>query len=373
MTNPPSPNPDDISSLSDALQPPSHGALPTGEPLAQVLSGPSEYHSQLPGPGFLGAVGWIVVYIVVQVVCVFPIILIKALQHPSGLNGVMSEMKEDATLVDLLLVLSFVAAVGIGLLFRSRRALGIRGIPAGHAAIIVLLILPLLLVNLQLASWIGKVTRTGTPPEGPGAYKQLAEQALITVLFLGGFLAAAGEELFFRGFIGRGLVARYGVGLGVFLTALLFGVMHCDSREHVVGTMLLGIGVQSVFLITKTLAAPVLLHMLNNGVAFGLMKLASQLDHADLLGLSEDEFPLPLVVSALVAVLALFVLLYRTRTQWVLRDGGVWSPGYMTAEMPPAHLEAQAQRRTAGRYTILAAVAGWCMFAGVASWYVLNA
>ena len=45
------------------------------------------------------------------------------------------------------------------------------------------------------------------------------------------------EELMFRGFLGRGLVARHGLGVGVLLTSLLFGLVHLDP-PHVVATAL---------------------------------------------------------------------------------------------------------------------------------------
>src|SRR5207253_8679607 len=47
------------------------------------------------------------------------------------------------------------------------------------------------------------------------------------------------EELWFRGFLGRGLVGSYGRVAGVLLTSLFFGLMHLDP-PHVVVTFVIG-------------------------------------------------------------------------------------------------------------------------------------
>ena len=47
------------------------------------------------------------------------------------------------------------------------------------------------------------------------------------------------EELWCRGFLGRGLVEHYGVILGVLLTSFLFGLIHGDPHQ---GTMAMLMG-----------------------------------------------------------------------------------------------------------------------------------
>jgi tetratricopeptide (TPR) repeat protein len=174
-----------------------------------------------------------------------------------------------------------------------------------------------------------------------------------------------GEEAFCRGFLGRGLVARAGPALGVLLTALLFGLLHIDP-VRVCATAVLGVGLHVAYLSARSLWAPVLLHALHNGLVFAATRLAQDAD-LDLTGQYDAAHLAPsLVVTAGVAVLLLFVLFYRTRTRWLLPDGGEWSPGYVTAEMPPASVEAVARPRRAGQAAVLAGTAGYLAFAGVA-------
>src|SRR5439155_12488105 len=72
-----------------------------------------------------------------------------------------------------------------------------------------------------------------------------------------------------------------------------------------------------------------------------------------------------LVLAAGAAVLLLFFHFFRTRTRWLLPGGEVWSPGYVTAEMPPAEVEAVARSLWPGRVTLLAGAVGYLAFAGV--------
>ncbi len=72
-----------------------------------------------------------------------------------------------------------------------------------------------------------------------------------------------GEELWCRGFLGRGLVGRYGVGLGVVFTSFFFGLIHVDPPQGAMA-MLLGLWLHFVYLTTRSLYLPMLLHFLNN-------------------------------------------------------------------------------------------------------------
>ncbi len=51
---------------------------------------------------------------------------------------------------------------------------------------------------------------------------------------------ALGEELVFRGVIGRGLIARWGLPAGVLITSVMFAAIHVHPA-HVVGVIPVGI------------------------------------------------------------------------------------------------------------------------------------
>lgn len=82
---------------------------------------------------------------------------------------------------------------------------------------------------------------------------------------------AIGEELVFRGLIGRGLVRRWGTPLGVLLTSLLFAAAH-GAPAHALATFPIGLALHFVYLATGNLWAPITLHALVNALAVALMK-----------------------------------------------------------------------------------------------------
>jgi tetratricopeptide (TPR) repeat protein/membrane protease YdiL (CAAX protease family) len=256
---------------------------------------------------------------------------------------------------------SFLALVGLVWLRlgpQTRHALALRGTRWLHLVLVLLLLPPFIVLseeivvhvtrgldavlgpqtgNLEMA-WQGAAAQPATPLAYirfiDQLYEKLARQPWAVVLFVGCLLPGIGEEIFFRGFLGRGLVARYGPVLGVFFTSLLFGVMHIDPVQACY-TLVLGIGLHIVYLTTKSLCGPILLHTLYNVVGFTLCKLRleGRLDLGDGMG-SPTLSPL-LALMALSAVVVLVVLFYQTRVRWVLPDGSAWSPGYVTAEMCP--------------------------------------
>lgn len=85
-------------------------------------------------------------------------------------------------------------------------------------------------------------------------------------VFLIGVGPGITEELWCRGFLGRGLVARYGVVAGVILTSFFFGAIHVDPRQGAYA-MVMGLVLHFVYLATRSLWMPMLLHFINNATA----------------------------------------------------------------------------------------------------------
>jgi hypothetical protein len=110
----------------------------------------------------------------------------------------------------------------------------------------------------------------------------------------------------------------------------------------------MGIFLQIVYLTTKTLLAPMLLHALHNFLAIVVArpKLFSGDLQSWLVGINRGELLSPLLLlSAFAAATTICLLLYLTRTRWRLPNGAVWNPGYVTAETPPTMLKARARLR----------------------------
>ena len=179
-----------------------------------------------------------------------------------------------------------------------------------------------------------------------------SQMPVLLVLIGGCLLPAVGEEVMFRGFLGRGLVARYGLVGGTLLSAIMFSAMHIDPVQAS-GILVLGIALQGVYIVTRSLLAPVLLHGVNNGVAFAF----AAMDPASL-----DAVHLPWLVVGTAALANIHpggADVRSLRRSWVCPDGEVpWTPGFVTAEAPPAGVLARCcVRRPAIKWVVLAAIA----------------
>jgi membrane protease YdiL (CAAX protease family) len=142
-----------------------------------------------------------------------------------------------------------------------------------------------------------------------------------------------GEELWCRGFLGRGLVGRYGPVLGVVFTSFFFGLLHVDPAQGL-AVMLMGLWLHFVYLTSRSLWLPMLLHFLNNALAVVASRIPALKD--------VDEAPgaIHLVVYAGAAVLLAVVgwALYQSRARLVAEDGSgpaPWRPAYPGVEYPP--------------------------------------
>jgi hypothetical protein len=188
--------------------------------------------------------------------------------------------------------------------------------------------------------------------------QQLAQTASLPVLLLIiAVMPAIAEELVFRGVIGRGLVARWGIVPGVLITSCLFAAVHFHPA-HALAVVPLGIAMHLVYLATRSFWAPVLLHFLNNAWATAATKMAA----ADAANAADPQASPVLLLASVTAVVVLAALLYRTRTRYVRDDGQEWDPGYFTVEAPPA---TEALRRDFGAITgrnLLTAGSAWAAF-----------
>ena len=85
---------------------------------------------------------------------------------------------------------------------------------------------------------------------------------LITVL-----IAPIVEEFIFRGVIMQRLAVKWGITAGVLISSFIFGILHGD----ILGAFVFGIFMSLLYINTRTLLVPIACHMLNNGLAFGLL------------------------------------------------------------------------------------------------------
>lgn len=282
----------------------------------------------------------------------------------------LESLADYASVMAFLSTLTFaVVAVGIVLiLFRTRaaRVIGLRGLSPQQWVLVLLAVFPIQI----LASEVTNVAHEFLPQLNAEMLEGLIHENLLFLFFGVCLFPAVGEEIFFRGFLSRGLVAHYGVFWGTLITALLFGAMHVDPVQAS-GAFVLGIVLQFIFLATRSITGVIVMHMLNNFFAF---LAARNVDVFPIPGLSVSSddgivhTPIVLLLAAGAASITLLVLFYQTRTHWVLPNGERWSPGYVTAQPPPAAVAARAVSPLPNFGISIVALASYASFVAAVIW-----
>src|SRR6056297_218806 len=81
------------------------------------------------------------------------------------------------------------------------------------------------------------------------------------IFFVGAVFAPLVEEIIFRGIIVERFGAKYGYKSAVILSSFLFGVLHMD----IIGAFVFGVVLSVLYLRTRSLLLPFLIHAANNG------------------------------------------------------------------------------------------------------------
>jgi len=316
----------------------------------------------LPHPHLGWALLWVLMFWGMQFLAGVPVAMIVVASAVSSGQRSPEELNrrlEDAT-VWMVPVGTFVTvlwAVAVAALFYRRafgQRLALRGMPLQHWAITLLLVLPLAVLASEVTNYAADA-RQWILDRLPGLSQVLSEFNMEVlsefaalpwpvVLLAACLFPAVGEEIYCRGFLGRGLVAHHGVWWGVLLSSLLFGVMHVEPVQAL-GAFALGVGLHYVYLTVRSLLAPIVIHLLNNAFAFWAFRSFESYPIPGVTPLpdgSQVHTPPALLASSGLAATGLCYLLYATRTRWLLPDQTEWTPGYVTAEEPPASLSALA-------------------------------
>ncbi|MCA9142954.1 MAG: CPBP family intramembrane metalloprotease [Planctomycetaceae bacterium] len=308
-----------------------------------------------PHPHIGWAILWMFAFWVVQIgvsvaVAMVAMGLAIAQGHNSATQIERAMANASVVMIPIGTLFSVITSVVIAYIFYRRQfgvRLALRGMTRLQCLTSVLAVLPLAVIASEITNCAGEVL----PSFNAEVLSQFAASPWPIVFVAACLFPAIGEEIFCRGFLGRGLVANHGVVAGVLLASLLFGVMHIDPVQSV-GAFVLGIGLHFVYLTTRSLLAPMLVHMLNNAFAFWLMQNYTWCPLPGLSPLPDDtpvHTPWGVMITAIVACAALLGVLYQTRTRWMLasdhaQDEGdqEWSPGYVTAERPPRDVPCHA-------------------------------
>lgn len=144
-----------------------------------------------------------------------------------------------------------------------------------------------------------------------------------------------GEELWCRGFLGRGLIGNYGVVFGIIASSFFFGLIHLDPCQGTMA-MVMGLWLHFVYVTTRSLLLPMLLHTINN--SFGvLITRAPQLQAIEV---QPSDVPWIVYVSALLLLFGVAYALYQSRARLASNSPEqllVWRPAFEGVEYPPTN------------------------------------
>jgi membrane protease YdiL (CAAX protease family) len=154
------------------------------------------------------------------------------------------------------------------------------------------------------------------------------------------------EELWCRGFLGRGLCARYGLAAGILLTSLFFAALHLDRSQLLVFTVM-GAYLHFVYLATRSIWMPILLHALNN--SFAVL--------AALYGVVEKLNADPQDLAPVLYLTCFCLLLFGSIALWTSRaklesirgeedswwDAPGWKPEYPGISAPPSEARSEVR------------------------------
>jgi membrane protease YdiL (CAAX protease family) len=143
-----------------------------------------------------------------------------------------------------------------------------------------------------------------------------------------------GEELWCRGFLGRGLIGNYGVVVGIVATSFFFGLIHLDPCQGTMA-MVIGLWLHFVYLTTRSLLLPMILHTLNNSLAVIL----TRIPELQFIDSKPSDIPWIIHGSALLLLLGVAYALYQSRARIAVKTPEqmlIWRPAFEGVEYPPA-------------------------------------
>lgn len=314
-----------------------------------------------PGPGFFESLAWMVGWHAVQIgvtivaiALVFSGFVLPVGFDPAvtGLMGLIDAWLSSArdnivgvlAVVQTGMILYGLAAIRLRRGRHGLRQLGLQLPWIRHWLLVGLLMAPMWILCSVLQNAVFQWA-----PSSQSDLQKMTESFLHAPLWLLvlviGLAPALGEELVFRGLIGRGLVARRGLLAGMVVTSVLFGVMHSNAAQAI-GVIPLGLAMHFVYFTTRSFWAPVTLHLFSNSFSVILLKQRAELQ-TDTLGGAQAALPTHLLVVCVAMVAAIAILLWQTRVQYVLQDGSLWNPGFTSTELPPPEAHALPIRKTA--------------------------
>jgi membrane protease YdiL (CAAX protease family) len=299
-----------------------------------------------PHPDFWWALLWCVAFLISVVVLslVVAIPMLFALKFWSGASALEQALSAQGGFLTWITGISIAIEIVFALVVLRfvvggewRREIAVRLPSVTHLILVLLSFLPMVLLSNGVYELIKLVVPdvfalVGMRDPMEFALEMAGSWPLSVAVLLIGVGPALAEELWCRGFLGRGLVGNYGAVAGVFLTSFLFGSIHLVPRQGI-AAMFLGLWLHFAYLATRSLLVPMLLHFMNNALAVASLRIP---------GIATLETPPWLAVSLYSTGALLFIVvawtLYRCRARLLPPQGepDYWPPAYPGVECPPS-------------------------------------
>ena len=265
---------------TEATQPAeTHELQPVGfgsTPLEIVDFEPLPQEFKPPGPGLPEAVLWScgvfgahAAATLLMAAVLAAILVVSILANGGAINDLAQDLTRQASELSpahllllaggdqMLVLLATIVAVALRFRGRMSQTLNLTPMRPLHVLIVLGLMLPLSIVcseNYRLLHQQWTYLTELCPPlrmfdaaNSVEAMQMLTQAASLPVLLLVIAVAPAiAEELVFRGVIGRGLVARWGIVPGVLVTSCLFAAVHFHPA-HALAVVPLGIAMHLVY------------------------------------------------------------------------------------------------------------------------------
>ena len=259
-----------------------------------------------PAPSWWEALLWTLAYVAMPVI---PVMVLGVWLLASGRWDGLGEMPREQLMVaalasQILGVCLTVFALRVRVGRNWTRAIGLRRPPLVPCLLAALCVPALLLVGVGVETGMTQLTGV-QEPAGELVAEGMAHYGLWLCLLVVPVGAAVEEELFCRGFLGHGLVGRYGVLVGILFTSVIFGAIHMNITQGV-WAFVMGCCLHLAYLATRALWVPMLMHFLNNLVATLSMALWPDFDPS-------WSQVLMIAVPALAVAIAAAWALYRLR------------------------------------------------------------
>jgi uncharacterized protein len=221
-----------------------------------------------------------------------------------------------------------------------KRQIALRRPAVIHVLLIFLIVPGFIVLTSGIGEFLQEVCGIKLPATGKAMSETFRSFPLILTLLAVAVGPGVVEEIWFRGFLGRGLTARYGLVAGIVISSTMFGLAH-GSRSYAIPTSIMGAYLYFVYRTARSLWVSVLLHFLNNGFAVLAMAggIFSQMDT------DTQEPGVWLYLASFSLVLFGSIALWTSRSKVVVEpdsqeNSGVsplstWQPEYPGISVPP--------------------------------------